>query len=212
MKKIKDPDSAIKRIQILNQKGNYMDIEQFHQNEYNEFLEEIEIAATAMKESLLYPTEEILFDLYAIPSHNHQAYYGVIVEKSGLYEMIYAKTEIRYIQLDEPIRMYTFSDAKEANASSDKVGKIIVGIAKIDSEFVEVLKDIDDSVSDGRYFFKSGVMLDGVFQAIRTFESGKLSKEIIYENIDDINLSQNKEYLREKMENMYLEVESIIEK
>ena len=99
-----------------------MDLTQFHEEDYKEYLEDIDIAISAMKESLLYPAEDILFDLYAIPSHNHQAYYAVVVEKNGAYEMVYAKTEISYIELDETHGIL------EVKVPKDWVGKSIIEI------------------------------------------------------------------------------------
>ena len=187
-----------------------MDLMQFHEEDYKEYIEDIDIAISAMKESLLYPAEDILFDLYAIPSHNHQAYYAVVVEKDGAYEMVYAKTEISYIELDEVVRMYTFADAKSADTSSGKVGKIIIGIAILNADFVELLKDIGEAVPDGRYFYENLFMLDGVFQVIRVFNAGKPEKEIVYENTEGFTLPADKEYLRDELENLYLTVEKII--
>ena len=187
-----------------------MDLKQFHEEDYKEYLEDIDIAISAMKESLLYPAEDILFDLYAIPSHNHQAYYAVVVEKDGAYEMVYAKTEISYIELDEVVRMYTFADAKSADASSGEVGKIIIGIAKLKSDFADLLKDIGDTVPGGRYHYENLFMLDGVFQVVRVYNAGKPEKEIVYENAGSITLPADKEYLRAELGDLYLTVEEII--
>ena len=44
-----------------------------------DYLNDIEIARTAIYESKLFPKGQIVMDLYAIPSHNHQAYYAVMV-------------------------------------------------------------------------------------------------------------------------------------
>lgn len=187
-----------------------MDLKQFHEEDYKEYLEDIDIAISAMKESLLYPAEEILFDLYAIPSHNHQAYYAVVVEKDGAYEMVYAKTEITYIELEETVRMYTFSSAKRADSSSGEVGKIIIGIAKLKSDFADLLKDIGDTVPGGRYYYENLFMLDGVFQVVRVFNAGKPVKEIVYENTDGFILPADREYLRDELGELYLTVEEII--
>ena len=187
-----------------------MDLKQFHEEDYKEYLEDIDIAISAMKESLLYPAEDILFDLYAIPSHNHQAYYAVVVEKDGTYEMVYAKTEISYIVLEETVRMYTFSSAKKADTSSSEVGKIIIGIAKLKPNFVELLKDIGETVPGGRYFYKNLFVLDGVFQVVRVFNAGKPVKEIVYESKEGFILPADKEYLRDELGELYLTVEGII--
>ena len=53
-------------------------MDSIREERYNEYLYDINIAATAIKNALLYPTGKILYDLYAIPSHNHQAYYALV--------------------------------------------------------------------------------------------------------------------------------------
>ena len=106
-------------------------MDSIREERYNEYLYDINIAATAIKNALLYPTGKILYDLYAIPSHNHQAYYALVVEKENSYELVYAKTEIKYQCIDEVVRMYSFADAKEADSTSNAVGKIIIGITPL---------------------------------------------------------------------------------
>lgn len=180
--------------------------------QYEEYINDVDIATAAIKEALLYPTEELMFDLYAIPSHNHQAYYAIVVEKNEQYELIYAKTEISYSFFEETVRMYTFADTKEADASSNSVGKIIIGISQINSDFVNMLKKIVSSVPSGKYFYKDTFCLDGVFQSIRSFNLGAPIKEIAYECTQDIPLAPEKEELRSVLDNLYLEVEKIINK
>ncbi len=53
-----------------------MDIKQWDNERYQEYLTDIEIARKEIADMKLYPKEKIICDLYAIPSHNFQAYYG----------------------------------------------------------------------------------------------------------------------------------------
>lgn len=181
-------------------------------NDLNEEIQsyyiDIEIACAAIKEALLYPDREILFDLYAIPSHNHQAFYTIIYEKDNYYEMVYAKTEIYTVKYEVPIKMYPFSDAKNAAKQPHSDGRIIVGIAIPDEEFIKSLMEMVSSV-EGINPDKKGLVLDGVFQAIRVFDKGKIDKEIIYHDSDNILLSDNADS-RDFLDNMYLYVEKMI--
>ena len=178
--------------------------------ELNLYYRDIEIAQTAIRDSLLYPNGEILYDLYAIPSHNHQAFYAIIYRKDSHFEIVYAKTEIHSTKFEEPVRMYTFHTAKKASTKSHSDGRIIVGLAKPDDEFIKMLMD---TVSSVREICKNdkGIVLDGVLQAIRVFENGEIDKEIIYHDKDDILLSDDPTS-KDFLDNMYLYVERMITK
>ena len=45
---------------------------------YEEYIEDVKIACSEMKSRKLYPSETVLCDLYALPSHNFQTYYAII--------------------------------------------------------------------------------------------------------------------------------------
>jgi hypothetical protein len=175
-----------------------------------EYLPDIEIAKTAIKEELLYPTGDILYDLYAIPSHNHQAYYAIVFEEDGKYKMVYAKTEIHDILSEEPIKMYTFEDATTAKSKPNSDGRIIIGMALPGKGFVDTLRDISINVSAGKKAIKDGVTIDGVFQVIRAFKGTETVKEIVYEDVETISVLKNDRDYKAILENMYLTVEKII--
>ena len=86
-----------------------MDNTNWDEERYIEYLEDVEIARCAITDALLFPSERIFCDLYSIPSHNHQAYYAVIYNANGKYEMTYARTEIYTRHFYEPIKIYPFS-------------------------------------------------------------------------------------------------------
>ncbi len=173
------------------------------------YKEDIQIAIAAMKESLLYPDSEIIYDLYAIPSHNQQSFYAVIYRKNDEYEMVYAKTAIYHMLFDEPIRMYPFSDAQNAKSKANCDGRIIVGISKLDDSFVDRLSDVIVTVPAGYYYDNELFMLDGVFQVVRSFSDGA-AKEIIYENTGRIPSIDDQPEIKDFLENMYLFVGKII--
>ncbi|MCR5104113.1 MAG: hypothetical protein K6B68_06620 [Eubacterium sp.] len=173
--------------------------------EIKSYHRDIDIAKAAIMDSLLYPNEEVLYDLYAVPSHNHQAFYAIIYRKDNHFEMVYAKTEIYSVKYEEPIRMYTFYDADKASAQPNLDGRIIVGIARLDGEFINNLMDAVSNVRE-THNNDNGFVLDCVFQAIRRFHNSEIDKEIIYH--DDI-VSDNPG-VKEFLDNMYLYIENMI--
>lgn len=177
---------------------------------YQEYLEDIEIARSAIAEARLFPSNEILFDLYAIPSHNHQAYYTLIYEKDEHYEMVYARTEIYTRHFSEPIKMYPFSDAREAEKRPASDGRIIIGIKKLGADLMGLLDEITISVPTTKYKEKHLISLDGVFQAIRCFKQGTVIKEIVYRDAANIPLPPEKKYLKDNLDDLYLMIEKLI--
>lgn len=183
----------------------------FYRNRRQEYLDDIKIAIKAIKDSLLYPREEILYDLYAIPSGNHMAYYAMIYKQGAGFEMVYARTEIYTIHFEEPIQMYDFGSAEEAKRKPNEDGRIIVGIAKPGNEFVEMLEKIFAGVPTGEYYPSDNCfVLDGCFQALRAYDGTGEAREIIYNTTDDMPIKEGFEELRERLKELYLEVEGII--
>ena len=177
---------------------------------YEEYQEDIEIAICAIADAMLFPTGIILYDLYAIPSHNHQAYYAIVYESNGKYEMVYARTEIYTRHFSEPIIMYPFSDAKAAEKHPASDGRIIMGTKRLKVDFMSVLDDIAESIPAGRYLGEHLIVIDGVFQAMRVFNNSTVTKEIVYREAEKILIQPEKAYLIEIMDNMYLTIERII--
>ena len=186
--------------------------ENYDQKYYNDYLRDVAIAQNAISDVFLFPTGNIKFDLYAIPSHNHQAYYAIIYEKGGFYEMVYARTEIYKLGYPEPIRMYPFIDALDAKKHADSNGRIIVGLKRPNTEFRAILEDLAYCLPSGRFIGDSLICIDGVFQAIRIYDYETIIKEAIYGygDIKQIPIPADKSYLRNELENMYLTIERII--
>lgn len=187
-----------------------MDNTNWDEERYIEYLEDVEIARCAITDALLFPSERIFCDLYSIPSHNHQAYYAVIYNANGKYEMTYARTEIYTRHFYEPIKMYPFSDAKAAEKHAASDGRIIIGKKSMNADLMRVLDDIFISVPEGLHLGRHLISIDGVFQAMRLFEKNNVTKEIIYRDAKEIPLSPEKTYLIDIMNDLYLTIENII--
>ena len=187
-----------------------MDNTNWNEERYIEYLEDVEIARCAITDALLFPSERIFCDLYSIPSHNHQAYYAVIYNANGKYEMTYARTEIYTRHFYEPIKIYPFSDAKAAEKHAASDGRIIIGKKSMNADLMRVLDDIFISVPEGLHLGRHLITIDGVFQAMRLFEKNNVIKEIIYRDAKEIPLSPEKTYLIDIMNDLYLTIENII--
>ena len=174
------------------------------EKQYKEYLKDVEIARQAIKESLLYPKGEILYDMYAIPSHNYPAYYLMIYKKGTVFECVYARTEIHIHQIPGAIKMYRFSEAKEAERHPAKIGKIIVGFGSVPDDLISRLEFIQDNFPEGYFYGKSGITIDGNFQAIRVFNKGIEETEFIYNDIRDNEFPEENKHLKELLNNMYL--------
>ena len=187
-----------------------MDSINWDEERYFEYLEDVEIARSAIADALLFPSESILCDLYAVPSHNHQAYYAVIYKSNKKYEMTYARTEIYTRHFSEPIKMYPFSDAKAAEKHAASDGRIIVGKKTVKMDLMHILDDIFISVPEGLHLGRHLISIDGVFQAIRSFDNNNVAKEIIFRDAKEIPISPEKTYLIEILNGLYLTIENII--
>ena len=187
-----------------------MEFKQWDEERYNEYLKDVDIARKELDDIKLFPEHNILCDLYAIPSHNFQAYYAVVYEKNNRLNMVYAKPEIYVEYSDEPIKMYPFKYAKEAESHSIIEGRIVMGIKTLSPEFATVIRDIVYNIPNKHILDEKLVCIDGVFQAVRVFEESKMVKQIVYRMTDKIAFPKGKEYLREVLEELYLDVGKII--
>ena len=180
------------------------------EDRYIKYIHDVEIAKSAITDALLYPLDNILYDLYAVPSHNHQAYYALIYQTNGNYEMIYARTEINTFYLDVPIKMYPFSDAKTAETQTARNGRIIIGKKRINTDLITILDDIFTNVKERKNLEEDRIILDGVFQAMRMYKNNTVSKEIVYCFAESIPVREDKSYLVGVMNDFYLNIEKII--
>ena len=190
-----------------------MDIfEKMRNEDYQEYLEDVDIAIAELKSMKFYPVEgTIICDLYAIPSHNYQSYYAVIFESNGRYDMLYAKPQLFDPIVPGPIKMYRFKKAKEAENHTVKNGKIIMGMKHLSDEFVSTIKDILGAFPSVKSIDTDGYMLDGYFQAIRVYKNNTIDGEVVFCRIESLLLPKGKEYLSNVLDELYVSVGEIIE-
>ncbi len=183
-----------------------MNFDDWKEKQYHAYLDDIEIARKEIADVKLFPTGNLICDLYDLPSHNFQAYYAMIYEHAGHLEMVYARTELYGACYEEPIRMYSFRTTKI------NFGLIITGIKHISAETAALLTDIAENLPDGQHILKEErvVICDGVFQAVRVFDGNCVIKEVVYENAEWVPLKDRKEYLKEELSSLYIKIGDLI--
>lgn len=179
---------------------------------YEEYMEDVRIARTEIKNMKLYPSEALLCDMYALPSHNFQTYYAMIYDHHGRWEMIYAKPQIYKCQYTEPVKMYSFSTNRKVQKHAGYDGRTIIGIRHLPEEFVKTIKSILKNLPDNHVLEENGIVtVDGVLQAVRVFDGDAVTKEIVYFQADQIPFKDQKEWMTKQLENLYMLVGKIIE-
>ena len=81
---------------------------------------------------------------------------------------------------------------------------------KEDNKFIKELKQIRNNIPEYKLENDNGIMIDGSYQVIRFFKDDSITKIIEYNSTKTIFVSEDKEYLRSILENMYLTIENII--
>lgn len=186
--------------------------EKMRGKEYQRYLEDVRIAVSELADMKLYPVEgNIVCDLYAIPSHNFQSYYAIVYEKDGRYEMLYAKPQLYEPVVQDYIKMYRFKDAKEAKNHPAKGGKIIMGIKHLPEEFANEIRDIADNLPVVKKSERSGMRIDGYFQAIRIYKNNTVTDELVFIDVEDLVFADKKDYLSRVLDELYVKVGEIIE-
>lgn len=183
----------------------------WNKKRYTEYMEDIRIARDEIKNMKLYPSEPVVCDIYALPSHNFQAYYAMLYERNGRLEMVYAKPQIYSCLYTEPVRMYSFATSRESGKHPGFDGRIVMGIRHLTDGFSELIRSIMQNLPD-RYILDENwiVIADGVFQALRVFDGDAVIKEAVYYEADRIPVENQKEWLINQLEHLYLLVGEII--
>ena len=188
-----------------------MDIKQWNEEMYLDFLVDIEIARKELIDMKIFPDQGILCELYAVPSLNFQTYYAVVYENKGRVELAYAKPFIYTGCFDEPIKMYSFKDAKEAEKHPNAEGRIFMGIKRLSLNMELMFTDIMKNIPYNHFSGGHLVSIDGTFQIIRVSKDMKIVKQIAYRNSDEIAVPREKEYLKDVLNDLYIKVGEIID-
>lgn len=114
-------------------------LDKMRQEQYLKYMEDVRIANDALEElKLEAPSASVVCDLYATPSHNHQAYYAKILKEKECYYILCARTEIDFSE-QYIILMYPFRDAQKAKNKSK--GRFFCGMKALKDGWVRHLLD-----------------------------------------------------------------------
>lgn len=192
-----------------------MTLKSWDEKWYEEYMEDVRIARMEIENMKLYPSEALICDMYALPSHNFQTYYAMLYEHHGKWEMVYAKPQIYRYQYDryqyaEPVKMYSFSTSRKVQEHFGD-GRIIIGIRHLPDEFVKMVKNIIENLPDNHVLGEGVIVIDGALQAIRVFDGDAMVKEVVYYLADMIPLKDQKEWMTKQLEELYLLVGKMIQ-
>lgn len=179
----------------------------------SEYLRDIMIANRELAENNFSPDpESIICDIYVLPSHNHQTYYGKIMTERGFYKIVYAKAIQNSIWFSEPIYMYRFEEAKRFENHPMKKGRIVCRAKMMDKALINRLLFTSEKLADKQPIEAIRPFLDGVFTAVRIYENGSIRRRILYSDPDKLEFrdSTNKSDAVEFLAGLYLSVEKII--
>lgn len=127
--------------------------------------------------------QELVYELYCIPSHNEQAYYVQIFKKDTAYYVSYVKPVIEDYAIGETIYMYTLQDVVEANDKNRYYGKLVCGYKKVSDDIIEHLGGLFEHIPVGFDWNLDGrFCIDGNFQMIRVYSDGNVLKEVSFHN------------------------------
>ena len=181
---------------------------------YTKYLNEIEIARQKINDMKLYPAGVILCDFYVLPPHDHQAYYVMISAEKNGWSITYVKTKIYSAENPGvPVLMRSFADCLKAEDEklSGLNGQFYAGVKNLPEAYIDLLTDIAEMLPDKYISPDSEICIDGVFQAMRLFKDGAITKEILYRKADRIPLQKRDDALIKSLDSLYIEIENIID-
>lgn len=182
-------------------------------NWMSDYLRDIEVADSELAEKNFHADpKSVICDVYALPSHNHQTFYGKLVTERGFFKIIYAKAIQNSIWFSEPIYMYRFEEAKRFESHPMKKGRIICRAKLMDKALINRLLFTAARISDAQPDDAVLPTIDGVFTAVRIYENGVVKQKIMYTEPERLTFrdeADNGEAL-EFLRGLYLAIEKII--
>ena len=193
--------------------NNQQGLNSFVQNRREEYLKDVAIAeqvVRSLKLDQFRPLDDLLCDIYCIPSHNHQAFYVNLYQSENIITMIYAKPIIT-ARDGNKIVMYRFADSVKIDELHPGYGNIYCGIKRLPIDAVNDLIDTMKALPSISECENGGACIDGVYTVIRTNPYKRNSGEFAYYDVDSMKAFQKlSDKQKEKLNNLYLEIESII--
>ena len=177
------------------------------------YLQDIEIANNELIEKNFHADpRSVICDIYVLPSHNHQTFYGKLISERGFYKIIYAKAIQNSIWFSEPIYMYRFDEAKRFENHPMKKGRIVCRAKLMDKSLINHLLLAAEQLCEKQPKDAVAVGLDGVFTAVRLYEGGVVSRKIMYTDAEKLAFKDEdgSHEAVEFLQNLYISFEKII--
>ncbi|MCM1166297.1 MAG: hypothetical protein NC299_11495 [Lachnospiraceae bacterium] len=147
----------------------------------SDYFRDIEVADNELAEkNFLAEPKSVVCDFYVLPTHNHQTFYGKITAERGFFKIIFAKAIQNSIWFSEPIYMYRFEEAKRFENHPMKKGRIVCRAKLMDKALLNRLLFTVGELSAEQPADAVEPTVDSVFTAVRIYENGAVSREIMY--------------------------------
>lgn len=179
----------------------------------SDYLRDIKIANRELAEkNFISDLTSVICDIYVLPSHNHQTFYGKLAADRGFYKIIYAKAIQNSIWFSEPIYMYRFEEAKRFKDHPMKKGRIICRAKMMDKALINRLLFTSEKLADRQPPEAVVPAPDSVFTAVRIYEDGSVKRKILYTDSEKLEYREDVEKgdAPQFLANLYLAIEKII--
>lgn len=177
------------------------------------YLRDIEIANNELREKNFYvDPRSVVCDIYVLPSHNHQTFYGKLISERGFYKIIYAKAIQNSIWFSEPIYMYRFEEAKLFENHPMKKGRIVCRAKLMEKTVINRLLLAAEKLDNRQPADAVQPSIECTFTAIEFYENDTVSRKIMYTDPEklafrsSVDNAETLVFLR----NLYLIIEKII--
>lgn len=178
-----------------------------------DYLRDVMVANRELAEKNFAPDPaSVICDIYVLPSHNHQTFYGKIIADHGFYKIIYAKAIQNSIWFSEPIYMYRFEEAKRFEDHPMKKGRIVCRATVMDKALINRLLFTAEKLADKQPVEAVNPDPESVFTAVCIYDKGSLKRKILFTepNLLKFREEADKKEASEFLGNLYLSIEKII--
>lgn len=179
--------------------------------EFTYCLDDIAIAQAHLADSRLLSavsTDELICDIYVLPSHNHQTYYVQLYKDAEGFVLLFAKTYIA-TPIGLECVMYSFQDALKADEHIGCKGDVFCGMHRITSDnqtiktLISVLPKFDEMTDD------KAIRIDGVTTIVRKYEEQNCVS-LGYHDANEIETNSYTDEQRKFLDSLYIYLERII--
>lgn len=177
---------------------------------YAGYLRDTQIAQEEIAIFLRSEPKQIYFDVYSLPSHNHQTFYCRAVNENGFSKVEYAKPVQNSIWFSDPIYMYRFEEAKRFSDHPIRKGRILCGKKIIRNSLVENLFSYLNALSDEQPDDLVNPTIEADLTVIRLYEDNRIIREILYTDAEKLAFKDGEK--RDKSVEVFRDLHLYIEK